>query len=113
MPNHLYNNKEIAKHTINAINSSNIADAEIPPLAGAQAFKSLFVNRQTGGWTQRQDMEFHEASIDAAIAAAILTDANIQGAATLNDIRDIVIAASAAAGGELTRTSQSGNRQWS
>lgn len=108
MPVNGYVLKEVSKHGLNAVNASNITDAEVNPLTTANAFKALFTNRQSGGVTQRADMEFHEASIDQAIAAGILTDANVAAANTMDGIRDLFIAANP----ELTRSFQSGNRAW-
>jgi hypothetical protein len=113
MPTHGYNVKEITKHAINAINASNIANSEVAglpaPPGTAAAFKALFVNRQTGYWTQRQDMEFHEASIDAAIAAGVFTDSNIDPLTTVDAVRNILTTANT----DLSLTFQSGNRAWS
>lgn len=112
MPVHGYNLKEITKHAMNALNSSNIADAEILGLTPAAALKALFVNRQAppaSGWTQRQDMEFHEASIDAAIAADIFNNTTVAAADTMAGLRNLLITANP----DLTATYQSGNRQWS
>lgn len=101
--------REITKHAMNALNSSNITDAEVLPLTTAQGLKNLFAGRQSGPWTQRQDMEFHEeGSIGVAIGAGIFTDANVAAADTMNGLRDLLIAANP----ELTRTFQSGNRGW-
>src|SRR5262245_17251617 len=108
MPVNGYTLKELTKHAMNAINASNITDAEVNPLASAAALKALFVGRQIGGVTQRADMEFHESSIDAVIAAVIFTDANVAAADTVNGLRDVLIAANP----ELTRAFQSGNRNW-
>lgn len=109
MPTVGYQVKEITKHAMNALNASNITDAEVNPLATAAALKALFVGRATGYWTQRNDMEFHEASIDAAIAAGIFTDANVAAANTMAGLRTILITANS----DLDSSYQSGNRQWS
>jgi hypothetical protein len=108
MPTHGYQLKEITKHALNALNSSNITDAEVNPLATAAALKALFVGRQSGHFQQRADMEFHEASIDAAIAAGVFPDAGVAAANTMDGLRDLVITQNP----ELTRTFQSGNRAW-
>lgn len=101
--------REITKHAMNALNSSNIVDAEVLPLTTAAALKGLFVGRQSGPWTQRQDMEFHaDGSIDPVIAAGIFTDATVAAADTMNGLRDLLIAANP----EITRSFQSGNRGW-
>lgn len=109
MPVHGYNVKEITKHAMNALNASNISDAEIAPLTTAAALKALFVGRTTGYQGQRADMEFHEASIDAANAAGIFTDANVAAANTMAGLRTILITANS----DLDSSYQSGNRQWS
>ena len=109
MPTPGYVLREITKHAMNALNASNITDAEVLPLTTAAGLKAFFVGRQTGPWTQRQDMEFHaDGSIDPAIAAGIFTDATVAAADTLNGLRDLLIAANP----ELNRAFQSGNRGW-
>jgi len=112
MPTNGYVLKELTKHAMNALNSSNISDAEVLPLATAQALRNLFINRQApppSSWTQRQDMEFHEeGSIGVAIGAGIFTDANVAAADTMAGLRNILIAANP----DLTATFQSGNRGW-
>jgi len=108
MPTNGYVLREITKHAMNALNASNITDAEVLPLTTAAGLKALFVGRQSGPWTQRQDMEFHEPSIDAVIAADIFNNTTVAAADTMNGLRDLLIAANP----ELNRAFQSGNRGW-
>jgi hypothetical protein len=116
MPVNLYDQKEIIKHALNAINASNVTDAEVAPMTDADELAALFTGRASGEWLQRQDMEFHHQSILAAIAAEIFTDANVAAANTVAGLRTVLTTAWAAAGGvaaDLPSTYQSGNRQWS
>lgn len=112
MPNAQYDDREICKHALNAINASNLTDAEVAPLSTAAALLALFTGRTSGEFTQRQDMEFHYASIEAANGAGIFTDANVAAANTVAGLRTVLTTAATAAGITLASSFQSGNRAW-
>ena len=112
MPNAQYDDREICKHALNAINASNLTDAEVAPLSTAAALLALFTGRTSGEYTQRQDMEFHYASIEAANAAGIFTDVNVAAANTVAGLRTVLTTAATAAGITLASSFQSGNRAW-
>lgn len=114
MPVTNYDLFEITKHALNALNASNLTDAEINPWTTAAQLLATFTGRATGEYQQRQDMEFHYASIQAAIAAGVFTDANVAAANTLAGLRTVVINAATAAGltPALPATYNSGNRAW-
>jgi len=114
MPFNNYDIAEICKHALNALNASNLTDAEINPWTTTTQLRNAFTGRTTGEYQQRQDMEFHLQSIDAAIAANVFTNANVAAADTLAGLRTVVINAYTAAGytPALAATYQSGNRAW-
>lgn len=112
MPIQLYDQREICKHALNAINASNITNAEVAPLTTAAGLLALFTGRTSGEYTQRQDMEFHYASIEAANGAGIFTDANVAAANTVAGLLTVLTDAATVAGITLASTFQSGNRAW-
>lgn len=116
MPVTLYDQKEIIKHALNAINASDLTDAEVNPWTTTDDLLDAFDGRTSGEFLEREDMQFHKASIQAAIGAAIFTNTNVAAANTVAGLRTILTDAWADAGGveaDLPSTFQSGNRAWS
>lgn len=105
-----YESQQITEAAMNALNAATgvIVDADIAPLTTKAGLIALWV--ATGKpWTQGQDVQFHQRSIQAACDADIFTDTNIAAADTMNGLRDILITANSS----LNRSYQSGFRWWS
>jgi hypothetical protein len=108
-----YDIREMCKHALNAINASDLADAEILSLTTTAQLIALFDQRATGHFDQRKDMQFHKQSITAACASGdIFTNANIAAADTVAGLRAVITTAATTAGITLGSTYNSGNRAW-
>ena len=104
-----YEKPQITAAAMNALNAATgvIVDADILPLTTTTQLIALWVATNKP-WTQGQDVQFHQRSIQAACDAGIFTDTNIAAADTLNGLRLILTTANTA----LNNSYQSGFRWW-